>query len=644
MKEFLKENEMAVYLFKEGTNYQSYDFFGTHKKEVESQKGVQFNVWAPNAKSVRVIGEFNNWNGDNHVMKSVEDTGIWSLFTPKMKDYTLYKYEIHTHDGRVLYKADPFALHSEMKPQTASRVYTKRSYRWGDKRWLDKRKKTDSYNAPMNIYELHLGSWKSTAEDNYRNYRELAHDIVEYVKRMNYTHIEIMPIKEHPFDGSWGYQVTGYFSVTSRYGNPDDFKYFVNYCHKNNIGVILDWVPCHFCKDAHGLYEFDGNPLYEPHDRELSENPQWGTRNFDYGSGGVQSFLISNALFWFREYHIDGLRVDAVAYMLYYQNSGQENQINEDAVKFVKNLNKAVFAEFPDALMIAEESTAWPLVTGPIHDGGLGFNYKWNMGWMNDMLEYMEQDTLHRKWYQNLITFSFMYAFSENFILPLSHDEVVHGKKSLLDKMPGTYEEKFSNLRLFYGYMFGHPGKKLLFMGGEFGHFIEWNYKSELDWFLLDYEMHRKTQNYVKDLNKLYIEEPALYEIDSHLDTFKWIDADNSEYSVIAFMRNGVKEEEKIVVVCNFGTHHFDEYYIGVPEKGDYKLIFNSNEKAYGGCGSNVRKKVKSAGEPYHNFKNSIDISIPALTTLYYKFTPKVTKSNKGKQAKKKTLGKVKNK
>lgn len=457
----------------------------------------------------------------------------------------------------------------------------------------------------------------------YPNYKMLAADIVSYVKKMGYSHIELLPISEHPFDGSWGYQQTGYFGITSRYGKPEDFKYFVNYCHQHHIGVILDWVPCHFCKDDHGLRNFDGGALYEHAYEELAENQQWGTRHFDFTKGGVQSFLISNALYFFEEFHIDGLRVDAVAFILHDARSDRAGEAYPPGKAFIQALNTAVFKYYPDVLMIAEESSAWPMVTGPVHEGGLGFNYKWNMGWMNDMLKYMSMDTIYRKHHQNLITFSLMYAFSEQFILPISHDEVVHGKKSLLDKMPGAYEEKFSNLRMFLMYMFAHPGKKLLFMGADIGQFIEWNYERPLDWFLLEYPLHNGVQQFMKTLNHLYVQESALYELENDPDCFKWIEHDNHEYSVIAFLRKGAEVSNYMVVICNFGTHYFSDYTIGVPMAGTYELILNSSAEKFSGVKSKTHEKVITTQQSSHSFEQAIHLSLPPLTTLYYKYCEK---------------------
>lgn len=612
--------DMPIYLFKEGTNYESYKFLGSHKTKTDDIEGFTFTVWAPNAKKIELVSDFNSWNGSNHRLTNISDSGIWTIFIPYFPDFTLYKYKIYTNNDEVLYKSDPFGYFFEKSPKTASITYPNTDFKWSDKRWRNKLKKTDIYNSPINIYELHLNSWKNgEIQDKYVNIRDLYTEMVDYIKEMGYTHIELMPVMEHPFDGSWGYQITGYYGFTSRYGTPEDFKFFINYCHKKHIGVILDWVPCHFCKDAHGLMNFDGTPLYESTDHLESENALWGTRNFDFSKPEVISFLISNAVYWIKEFHIDGLRVDAVAYMIYEDINNTEGNTNEFALDFLKKLNKIVFSINKNILMIAEESSAYPLVTAPVHEGGLGFNFKWNMGWMNDVLEYMEKISDERKWFQNLITFSFTYAFSENFILPLSHDEVVHGKKSLLDKMPGPYMDKFSNLRLLYSYMISHPGKKLIFMGGEFGQFIEWNYKRELDWFLLDYESHKALHKFVKELNNLYLKEKSFFELDSKNETFRWINGSDHENSLLTFTRNSKKSSEIIVVILNFSSTYLIDYSIGVPENGKYKLIFNSDDFSFGGNGYSIKKSVISANILIDGFKNSITLNIPPFSGLYYK-------------------------
>ncbi|MEA4847217.1 MAG: 1,4-alpha-glucan branching protein GlgB [Clostridiaceae bacterium] len=606
----------------------SYDFLGAHFTNIDGIDGALFAVWAPNAGDVYVIGDFNGWKGINSPMTKADDSGIWSIFIPGVKEWDMYKYEIHTRSGEVFAKADPYAFYSELRPNTASKLVSLRNFKWNDGNWMEYRKRLNIYESPVNIYELHAGSWKQRPDGRYYSYRELAEELIGYIKHMDYTHIEIMPLSEYPFDGSWGYQSTGYYSVTSRYGSPYDFMYFVDRCHQEGIGVILDWVPGHFCKDDHGLRLFDGTALYEYGDPKRSENYGWGTCNFDLGKPEVQSFLISNAVFWFDMYHVDGLRVDAVASMLYldYDRKPGEwvpNKLggreNLEAVDFIRKLNKAVFQYFSNVLMIAEESTAWPLVTAPVHLGGLGFNYKWNMGWMNDMLKYMKTDPINRKYHHDLLTFSLVYAFTENYILPLSHDEVVHGKKSLLDKMPGDYWQKFANLRVFLGYMATHPGKKLLFMGGEFGQFIEWRYDHALDWMLLDYEMHRRLQNYVRALNHTYTKEPALWELDHEFEGFEWIDADNCKQSIIVFMRKGKKPEDTVIIICNFTPVVYEGYKIGVPYNCSYFEIFNSDRLEYGGSDCSNTAAFRAVKQKWHDRQYFIQIKVPPLAAVYLK-------------------------
>lgn len=621
MKPFFDEAAESLYLFNNGNNYYSYKTFGAHFIHSKKNSDVRFVVWAPSAHAVYLVGDFNEWQGDDYLLTKDPQTGVWCGIFNGLVEGHLYKYRIHTIDGHIIYKSDPFGRSFEHKPATATRLYREKHFRWSDKRWLNQRKKNQHFTQPMSIYELHLSSWKHDGSMPYPNYCDLADEIVNYVSEMGYSHIELMPISEHPFDGSWGYQQTGYYGITSRYGSPEDFKYFVNLCHQHKIGVILDWVPCHFCKDEHGLQNFDGRPLFEHEYEELAENEQWGTRHFDYTKGGVKSFLISNAIFFFEEFHIDGLRVDAVAFILYDPREDRVGQIYPPGKTFIQELNKAIFKYHPDVLMIAEESSAWPMVTGPVYDDGLGFNYKWNMGWMNDMLKYMSLDTVHRKHHQNLITFSLMYAFSEQFILPLSHDEVVHGKKSLLDKMPGSYEEKFANLRMFIAYMYAHPGKKLLFMGSELGQFIEWNYQRPLDWFLLEYPLHKGVQIFTKEMNHIYRTESALYELEHKPETFDWIDHENHEYSIVSFLRKGVKEENHIVIISNFGSHHFENYDLGVPLDGYYELILNSSHELFSGESLKTSERVKTVNKKLHNFDQAITLALPALTTLYYKFS-----------------------
>ncbi|SNX53361.1 1,4-alpha-glucan branching protein GlgB [Thermoanaerobacterium sp. RBIITD] len=606
--------------FLRGENYESYKMLGSRFLNYRGKDGVVFCVWAPNAEKVGVAGDFNGWNAKDHMMLPVKDAGMWWKFIEGLKEGDLYKYEIHTKDGRVILKADPYAYFSEVRPHTASIVKNLPQYVWHDDDWMLKRKTVNLYESPINIYELHLGSWKRKDDGTLYNYRDIANMLVPYIKDMGYTYVEFLPLLEHPLDMSWGYQATGYFSVTSRFGEPEDFMYMVDLLHQNDIGVIMDWAPGHFCKDEHGLYCFDGTYLYEYNDISLRENGDWGTANFDIEKPGVQSFLISSALFWLKEYHIDGLRTDAVSNILYLKNrAGSPDNNNKSIVEFIQKFNKVVFEKIPNPLMIAEESSAYPLVTYPAYLGGLGFNYKWDMGWMNDTLKYMQLYPDDRKWNHNLITFSMMYAYSENFILPFSHDEVVHGKKSLLDKMPGEYDEKFANLRLLYGYMICHPGKKLLFMGGEFGQFIEWDFQKQLDWFLLDYPMHKNMQKYVKDLNHLYLQNEALWQQDHKDEGFLWIDANNNNQSIISFIRYAKEKQDFLITICNFSKVHYDIYRIGVPENTDYIEILNSDNSEYGGKGVLNSGTIKSYNKPMHGKPYSIVIKIPALSTLILK-------------------------
>lgn len=609
-----------LFLFGEGTLHQSYKTFGAHLVQVGNATGIRFVLWAPNALAVCVVGSFNDWDGSQHIMDNIADQGIWLLYTSDATLGDTYKYKITTATGETLIKADPYAFASEVRPNTASMITNLTEYSWSDEKYLKNRDILNVYKQPINIYEVHLGSWQRDDKGEFLTYRELAATLVPYVKEMGYTHVELLPIMEHPFDGSWGYQITGYYSVTSRFGSPTDFMYFVDCCHQNNIGVILDWVPSHFCKDCHGLRLFDGSPVYEYEDELKADKGEWGTLSFDFGKNQVQSFLISNALFWMELFHIDGLRVDAVASMLYLdfgkdrgkwtpnQYGGRENI---EAIQFLRNLNEAVFKHYPSALMMAEESTSWPLVSAPTYLGGLGFNYKWNMGWMNDTLKYMEFDSVHKKWHHDKLTFSFFYAFSENFLLPLSHDEVVHGKKSLLNKMPGDYWQKFANLRVFLGYLMTHPGKKLVFMGGEFGQFIEWNENQQLDWFLLDYDAHRQTHLYVKEINHFYKENKILWELDHQEAGFSWIDPHNHDQSIISFMRYA-ENGEYYIILCNFTPVVHHTYRIGVPDLTEYREVFNSDLSQYGG--SNLtNKNVQVIDVPWNNQVYSIEITVPPL-------------------------------
>lgn len=615
-----------VYLFKEGNYFHAYRKLGAHPVVQDGVAGVAFAVWAPHAAAVSVVGNFNDWRGGHHPMTKLSGSGIWTTFIAGLRKGELYKYLIQTRQGEALFKADPFAFCAELRPQTASVVYGLSDYPWRDEAW--RLNPQPSYKRPVNIYEVHLGSWRRKEDGAFLSYREIAGPLVDYLQEMGYTHVEFLPLMEHPLDGSWGYQVTGFYAVTSRFGTPEDLCYLVDHCHQNGIGVILDWVPAHFCRDAHGLSHFDGTPLYE-----ARENLQWGTLQFDYGRPEVRSFLISNAVFWFDVYHIDGLRIDAVASMLYpnYQEGRQwkkgkgGNKGNPDAVAFMKRLNEAVYANFPHALMTAEESTTWPLVTRPTFEGGLGYNYKWNMGWMNDILRYMESDYALRRERHNLVTFSMLYAFSENFILPLSHDEVVHGKKSLIEKMPGDYWQKFANLRALLGYMMAHPGKKLLFMGCELAQFIEWCYFRELDWMLLDFEMHRHFQRYVKELNHFYLREKPLWELDHENGGFYWIDPDNAGQSIALFVRaaeNGAgARPDFLVVACNFTPAFYENFRIGVPEPGLYQEAFNSDLAVYGGSDQHNAGVIPAQKTAWHNQPWMIEVKLPPLAVVFFRIT-----------------------
>lgn len=589
-------SEFDTYLFSQGTNYKIYEKLGAHLMTIDGVEGALFAVWAPNARRVSVIGDFNSWDGRRHAMRLLKASGIWEIFIPGIKALDKYKFEIKTINNELIQKSDPYGNFAELRPSTTSLVYDINSYNWNDKAWYDEQENIDKYNRPMNIYEVHLGGWAHNEEDNGRfySYVELADKLVDYVVEMGYTHIELMPIEEHPFDGSWGYQVTGYYAPTSRYGSPDEFMYFIDKCHQRGIGVILDWVPAHFPKDAHGLARFDGTALYEHQDPRQGEHPEWGTLIFNYGRSEVKNFLIANALFWVEKYHIDGLRVDAVASMLYLDYAKSEGQWvpnkyggreNLEAVEFIKHMNSIMAKEHPNVYMIAEESTSWEGVSKPVEENGLGFSLKWNMGWMNDFLEYVEKDPVYRKYHHNNLTFGLVYAYTENFVLVLSHDEVVHGKKSMLDKMPGDLWQKFANLRVAYGFMFGHPGKKLLFMGGEFGQFIEFDEKRPLDWFLLDYDHHKKMLEYSRDLNHLYKNENALWKYDFSCEGFEWIDCDDNEKSIISFIRKGERKEDTLIFVCNFTPNTYFDFKLGMPFEGEFREIFNSDNVKYGGSG-----------------------------------------------------------
>ena len=620
-----------LHLFSEGRLFKAYDTLGAHARAVNGVAGIHFVVWAPNAKRVSVVGAFNQWDGRWHQLTSRGATGLWELFIPDLHQGTLYKYEILARNQPAPFlKADPYAFAAELRPRTASVIHDLTAYRWNDRDWMENRKRRDPLTAPISIYEVHPGSWMRVPEEEGRwlTYRELADKLIRYVKHMGYTHIELMPVTEHPFDGSWGYQSTGYFAATSRYGSPEDFMAFIDTAHQAGIGVIMDWVPAHFPDDAHGLARFDGTHLYDHEDPRLGYHPEWNSRIFNYGRVEVTNFLLNSALFWLDKYHIDGLRVDAVASMLYrdYARKAGEwipNQFggneNLEAVSFLKELNVLVHREHPGAITIAEESTAWPGVSKPTYTGGLGFTFKWNMGWMHDMLDYFEKDPVHRKFHQTQITFGLLYAFHENFVLVLSHDEVVHGKKALLDKMPGDPWQRFANLRALYGYMYSHPGKNMLFMGGEFGQWREWNHDDSLQWHLCQYESHLGLQRYIHDLNWLYRSEPALYEVDYDWTGFQWIDIHDTENSVISFLRKAKDPNDQIVCVCNFTPMPRHGYRIGVPCLNRYRELLNSDAQIYGG--SNLGNGGGVVAEPIgsHGFANSISITLPPLSVMYFK-------------------------
>ena len=642
-------SEFQTYLFNSGDNFKSYKMLGSHKIKVDGQEGWRFAVWAPNAVSVRVVGDFNNWDGFDKTLSKITTTGVWYGFFTDIQEGSLYKYAIQATDGNTYYRADPYAFEAELRPGTASVVKDISKYKWSDKSWYEKVRKQNNLKAPMNIYECHVGSWKIHEDGSFYTYREFADAIIPYLTDMGYTHIEIMPVMEYPFDGSWGYQVTGYFAATSRYGDQDGLKYFVNKCHKAGIGVIMDWVPAHFPRDAHGLRMFDGTPTYEYADPRMGEHKDWGTMVFDYSKSEVVSFLISSAYFWADEYHIDGLRVDAVSSMLYRDYSRNDGEWtaniyggngNLEAVDFFKKLNKIMGTEFPNFLMIAEESTAWPLVTAPPENDGLGFNFKWNMGWMNDTLRYASMDPYFRKDNHGLLTFVMMYAYSENFILPLSHDEVVHGKHSLIDKMFGSYEQKFDAYKTLLGYYMSMPGKKLLFMGSEFGQFLEWRFDDQLEWNLLDLEKHKKLKAFVKDLNHFYLENKAFWQCDDSWDGFRWVNEADSENSVLSYIRRSETPADNVVVVANFTPVDRPIYKIGVPVAGDYEVVLHSNASKYGGEKRTVKKTYKAKKMQYSDMDYTIEVSVDASSVMYIKKKPAAVK--KPSTAKKKTASAAK--
>ena len=616
-----KKLDLPIYLFHEGKNYKSYDLLAPHK---EGREWV-FRVWAPNAKSVSIVGDFNAWDDTKDICKVISD-GIWEARTNKVKKYDTYKYAVTQADGEVVLKTDPYATHNETTPANASKVYDISGYKWEDKSWIDERDESCTYSSPMNIYEVHMGSWKRHEDGSPYSYKDLAKELIPYVKKLGYTHIEMMPITEFPYDGSWGYQVTGMFAPTSRYGTPHDLMYFIDKCHKAGIGVLLDWVVAHFPKDEHGLYEFDGTRLYEVDDDIMCEHKEWGTRIFDYSRPEVKSFLISSAMYWIEKFHVDGIRVDAVASMLYLDYNREDGEwksnslggnYNLSAIEFLKELNTAVLSEFKGAVMIAEESTAFPMVTKPAEIGGLGFNYKWNMGWMNDMVSYASIDPFYRKDNHNKVTFAMSYTYSENYILPLSHDEVVHGKHSMIDKMPLEYNDKFEELKAFVGFMIGHPGKKLSFMGNEFGQFLEWRFAEELEWKILENDKHKKLQEFSKAVNKYYLNNPEMYELDCSYDGFKWIVVDDNEQNIVSFVRYA-KDGSHTVVVVNFSPVARQKYDMGVPMLKTYSVKLDSSLIKFGGEKLKSKSsKAKKGG--MHGYDNHITMDIEPNSVVFMK-------------------------
>lgn len=621
------------YLFGAGNHYEIYNKLGANICEINGTEGVSFAVWAPNAKSVSVIGSFNYWDGRSAQMRMLGNSGIWEIFIPGAAEFDRYKFRIKDRNNNVTDKSDPYGFYMEKRPQNASIVYDLGVYRWKDAKWIKQRETSDPYRSPMNIYEVQLGSWMRVPEeeDRFLTYRELADKLVKYVKKMGYTHIELLPVSEYPFDGSWGYQVTGYYAPTSRYGEPDDFRYFVDCCHQKGIGVIIDWVPGHFPKDANGLARFDGTALYEHEDWRKGEHKEWGTYVFNYGRKEVSNFLIANALFWIKEYHIDGIRVDAVASMLYldyFRNEGEwipnkyGGRENLEAVEFLKHMNSVIKGAYEGVLTFAEESTEWEGVTKGADRNGLGFSFKWNMGWMNDFLDYMKKDPIYRKYHHNNLTFGITYAYSENFVLVLSHDEVVHMKGSMIGKMPGDIWQKFANLRAAYGFMYAYPGKKLLFMGNDIGQYSEWNEAKSIDWHVLENDFNCKLNLFLQDLFKLYKKEPAFWERDTYPEGFEWIECDDAENSVVSFVRHGANVEDLIVIICNFTPKTVEGYDVGVPYEGYYKEILNSDDEKYGGSGVINKKAVRSKKEHCNRCANKITINLPPLATSVFTLTP----------------------
>jgi 1,4-alpha-glucan branching enzyme len=622
--------DFDLHLFNEGRLFRAYEKFGAHIAEHNGEAGVRFTVWAPNAQQVTVMGDFNGWHPSAHPLSMIGNSGVWQGFIPGIGEGAVYKYRVVSrHNGYESDRADPFGFAAEIRPRTASRVCDIRGYKWSDATWMEVRKYRNAQDAPISIYEMHLGSWRRKPEQGNRwlTYRELAEVLPDYLHDMGFTHVEFLPVTEHPFDGSWGYQTVGYFAPTSRFGSPHDLMYLIDCLHQRGIGVILDWVPSHFPNDVHGLGYFDGTHLYEHDDPRQGFHPDWGTFIFNFGRDEVRSFLISNALFWFDQYHIDGLRVDAVASMLYLDYARREGEWipnrfggreNLEAIDFLRQLNTTVYGEYPAAMMTAEESTAFPMVSRPTYLGGLGFGFKWNMGWMHDMLSYMSKDPIYRTYHHHNITFSLLYAFSENFILPFSHDEVVHGKGSMIGKMPGDDWRKFANLRVLYGFMGAHPGKKLLFMGSEFGQWGEWNHDISLDWHLLGHEPHRGLQRWVRDINTLYRAEPALYELDSDAAGFEWVDANDSQHSVVSFHRRS-RSGDVVLVICNFTPMPQTNYRVGVPRRGEWLEIINSDAELYGGSGQGNGGSVTATPVPMHGQPYSVNITLPPLAMIAFK-------------------------
>ena len=623
-------SEYDLYLFKSGDHHRIYNKLGSHAIQVDGVSGVQFAVWAPNARNVSVVGSFNSWDRRRHAMRELGASGVWEIFIPGLKEGELYKFQVKTKSGNILDKADPYATEMEQRPKTASKINFLQHYKWNDEKWITSRAESDHLGEPISIYEVHLGSWARVAEEQNRwlTYRELAEKLAAYVLERGYTHVELLPIMEHPFDASWGYQVTGYFAPTSRFGTPQDFMFFVDHFHQNNIGVILDWVPAHFPKDQYALAQFDGTHLYEHADPRKGEHQDWGTYIFNYGRNEVRNFLVSNALFWIEKYHIDGLRMDAVASMLYLDYSRKKGEWipneyggreNLEAIAFLKDTNKLVHQYYPGVLTIAEESTAYPGVTTDLQYGGLGFTLKWNMGWMHDMLEYFSNDPLFRTYHHNNLTFTLLYAFSERFLLPLSHDEVVHGKSSLIHKMPGDDWQKFANLRLLFGLMYGFPGKKLLFMGCEFAQRDEWNHEQSLDWHLTQFPPHAGIQKWVSDLNRVYRKESALHQVDFHYTGFEWIDFHDKASSVITFIRKSNDGKEKVIVVCNFTPVPRQNYRIGVPDGGLYREILNSDSSYYEGSNVGNAGEIQAESISCHNRTYSLNLTLPPLAAVFLK-------------------------